>query len=668
MRGRAPTGAETMKLIHLIPGPINAAVGLVLLGGASLFGGELIATLLGGPIGSETEVLPEPKAAATRGDADSHRISPKESIAPEAFFGVNDHDSVYGDRYMVSAAHPAASQIGAGVLESGGSAIDALIATQMALNLVEPQSSGIGGGGFLLYWDADKGELFTYDGRETAPLAEDGQLWRNPDGSTKKFWQAVVGGRSVGVPGLLRMLEMAHLNHGAVDWNGLFQPAIELAETGFPVSPRLASLLAKEPIAKDMVQAFDYFTEGGVWHKPGHLLKNQPFADTLRAIATGGADAFYAGPIAADIVAATTGAPRNAGVMTLEDLANYKAIRRDNLCAPYRQYRICGMPPPSSGGLTVLQTLGLLEGTDIHHSGPNQVHAIRLIAEAMKLAYADRDRYIGDPDFVSVPSAGMLDPGYLTKRARFMDMTAALKSAMPPGEPPLGDGASLPVIEDSTLELPSTTHITIVDEKGNVASMTSSIEMGFGSRVMVRGFLLNNQLTDFATRKADKDGTPTANRLEAGKRPRSSMAPTIVFGPNGTPTHAIGSPGGSRIIGYVAQALIGMLDWDLSVQEAIEMPHYLNRNGPIELETDSRLIVLAGDLQDAGYRKLKMRPMASGLHGVEIVGVGDGDGGESPRGFLVGGADPRREGQAVSERNYDPNLANAFNELIRVPE
>lgn len=638
-----------LGLIRRLPGPVNALLGLALFGAISYYGGALLACILGSPGDGSRWAASE--AAQSASDASSLPISPKEAIAPEAFFGVNDNEAVYGNRYMAVAAHPAASQAAATVIEDGGTAIDALIAAQMVLNLVEPQSSGIGGGGFLLYWDAARQELFTYDGRETAPMAADGGLFRNPDGSAKSFWEAVVGGRSVGVPGLLKMLAMAHDTHGAVDWATLFEPAIGLAEKGFPVSARLASLLADDPIPEDMDVARDYFYDDGAPLKPGDVLENPELAETFREIASDGVTAFYEGEIAEDIVATVQDAPRNPGVLTLEDMAAYRAIRRDNLCMPYRQYTVCGMPPPSSGGLTVLQTLALLERYDIGALDANNVLSIRLVSEAMKLAYADRDRYIADPDFVAVPTEGMLDETYIEKRSRFMDLTFALKSAMPPGRPPQGDGASLPIIGDTALEVPSTTHITIVDEAGNVASMTSSIEMGFGSRLMVRGFLLNNQLTDFSTSQRDRDGKPTANRLEPGKRPRSSMAPTIVLGYDGTPTHAIGSPGGSRIIGYVTQSLIGMLDWGLSVQEAVDLPHYLNRNGPIEMETDSRLIVLAGELQKAGY-KLKMRPMASGLHGVHIIGN-----------FMVGGADPRREGKAISERNRDTDLQNAFEGL-----
>ncbi len=655
-----------LSLIRALPAPINTLIGLGIFGGGSYIGGALLAAVLGAPGGiehsttavdvsspasSSNVVTAAPTAPST--DASSVAISPKESIAPEAFFGTNDHAAVYGNDFMAVAAHPAASQTAATILQEGGHAIDALIAAQAMLNLVEPQSSGIGGGGFLLYWDAEKQRLFTYDGRETAPSAEDGGLFRNADGSSKSFWEAVVGGRSVGVPGLLSMLDLAHRNHGALDWDRLFDPAIDTARQGFPVSGRLASLLAKDPIPEDMTVARQYFSRAdGTPLQPGDILENPELADTFQMIADQGIGVFYEGEIAEDLVATVRSAPRNPGVLTLEDMASYRAVLRDNLCAPYHQYKVCGMPPPSSGGLTVLQTLGLLEKTDLRTLSPGDPRSIRLIAEAMKLAYADRDRYIADPDFVPVPTDGMINTKYLTKRAGFMDMTSALKSPMPPGNPPKGDGAMLPVINDGTLELPSTTHITIVDAKGNVASMTSSIEMGFGSRLMVRGFLTNNQLTDFSMRTKDKDGTPTANRVEADKRPRSSMAPTIVFGYDGQPTHAIGSPGGSRIIGYVTQALVGMLDWDLSVQEAIDLPHYLNRNGPIEMETDSRLIVLAGDLQKAGY-EVKMRPMASGLHGVRILGD-----------VIVGGADPRREGLAVSERNHDPDLATAFEKVI----
>jgi gamma-glutamyltranspeptidase/glutathione hydrolase len=634
-----------------IAGLFRAAVGVAAVGGVTVLGGVVLATLFGDPADPAPAVstMPPVPATAARSPASA------EGIAPESSSGQTSKNAIYAHQFMMVAAHPAAAQVGAAVLADGGTAVDAIIAAQMVLNLVEPQSSGIGGGGFLLYWDAERDDLYSYDGRETAPSQGTDAYLRSADGGFKSFSEALTGGASVGVPGLLRMLEMAHREHGALPWSGLFQPAIDLAEAGFPVSPRLNALIQESALLAEMEPAASYFfdPESREALEVGTVRRNPELAQTFRAVAEGGADAFYSGPIAEAMVSAVQGAARNPGALSLEDLAAYKAVRRENLCIHYRIYRVCGMAPPSSGGSTVLQILGLLEYAprDIRQQPDGSADGIQTFAEAMRLAFADRNQFVADSDFVDVPLSEMLAVPYLSQRAATMDFGDGPKTERAPGDP-VGDRALLHRLSpDDSAELPSTTHLVAVDRNGSVASMTSSIENGFGSRVMVGGFLLNNQLTDFAWRP-EKDGKPVANRYEPNKRPRSSMAPIVVFGPGGAPRLAIGSPGGSRIIGYVAKTLVGVLDWELSIQEAIETPHFLNRNGDMELEEDPGLDAAAVLLEKRGY-SVTRRAMASGLHGVEFSG-----------GVLVGGADPRREGLAVGERNLERNLQKVFDTLL----
>ncbi|MCR9219607.1 MAG: gamma-glutamyltransferase [Alphaproteobacteria bacterium] len=625
---------------------LAAAVGVALLGGGAVIGGWMLAALFGGVLGGHALEAP---AEAVDSDA-----AMREAIFREMQEGLHGPAApTYAERYISAVAHPAAAQVGAQVLEDGGGAIDALIAAQMVLTLVEPQSSGVGGGGFLLYWDASEQRLTTYDGRETAPQAADGSLFLRSDGAQKGYFEALAGGRSVGAPGLLRMLEAAHAAHGSKPFDALLHPAIRMAEEGFPVSPRLNGMLAGIPTLKKTPAARDFFYDaaGEPW-PVGHILKNPDFARTLRTIQTEGVDAFYEGEIAKAIVEAVRTSPVNPGVLTQADLAGYEAKVRPNLCAPYRRFTVCGMPPPSSGGLTVLQILGLLEDRVLDADPPLHPRSVQLFAEAMKLAHADRDRYIGDPDFADVPVAGMLDRDYLTERAALMDLTDAPKETAPFGRPP-GAPAGPDPAPTATEEPPSTTHLTIVDEAGDVAVMTSSIEFAFGSGLWVGGFLLNNQLTDFAWPSTpDPETGLHPNRMEGGKRPRSSMSPTLVFAPDGEPRLAIGSPGGSRIIGYTAQAVLGVLDWDLTVQEAIDLPHYLNRNGPLELEEGTAAADLAEAMRQRGY-EVQLREMTSGLHGVELIAD-----------QLIGGADPRREGRAIGERQLDPRLFGGFEAVV----
>jgi gamma-glutamyltranspeptidase/glutathione hydrolase len=532
---------------------------------------------------------------------------------------------------MIAAANPHAARAGQDILAAGGSAIDAAIAAQMVLGLVEPQSSGIGGGGFLLHYNAVTRAIESFDGRETAPAAATGDLFRKADGALMSWPEAATGGLSVGVPGLLRMLELAHRKHGRLPWARLFEPAIKLAEAGFTVSPRLAESIAGNGDLADFPAARAYFFADGAPLSAGVLLRNPEYAATLRTVAAGGADAFYHGEIAADIAAAVGAAARNPGALTAADLADYEARQRPPVCAAYRQYAVCGMGPPSSGGLTVLQILGLIERFDIAGPGANSLAATHLIAEASRLAFADRDLFMADSDFVPVPVAGLLDRAYLAERAALIHLDKSMGKA-PAGAPPGSNRRAYAM--QARDHGASTSHLSVVDAAGNAVSFTTSIERAFGSRLMVRGFLLNNQLTDFSF-AAERNGEPVANRVEAGKRPRSSMAPTLVFGPDDELLLAIGSPGGSRIIGYVALALVGALDWQLDPQAAVALGHLINRNGTTELEAGSALEALAPELEALGH-EVKIRPLNSGLHAIRVTADG-----------LAGGADPRREGVAL---------------------
>ena len=526
-----------------------------------------------------------------------------------------------------------AARAGQEILNAGGSAIDAAIAAQMVLGLVEPQSSGIGGGGFLLHFNATSGAIESFDGRETAPAAADGDLFRKQNGALMSWPEAASGGLSVGVPGLLRMLELAHRKHGRLPWSRLFEPAIRLAEHGFIVSPRMAESIAGNADLADFPAARTYFFDAGTPLEAGTLLLNPAYAATLRTIAAGGADAFYYGDIAADIAAAVQGAVRNPGALTVADIESYEARQRPPVCDAYRIYAVCGMGPPSSGGLTTLQILGLIEGFDIAGAGANSLSAVHIIAEASRLAFADRALFMADSDFVSVPVAGLLDRGYLAERAALIHLDKSMGEAVA-GAPP-GSNRRAYAMQEREHGL-STSHLAVVDATGNAVSFTTSIERGFGSRLMVRGFLLNNQLTDFSF-EAERNGKPVANRVEGGKRPRSSMAPALVFGNDGKLLLTIGSPGGSRIIGFVTLALIASLDWQMDPQAAVTLAHHVNRNGATELEAGTELEALAPALKALGH-DVKIRALTSGLHAIRASADG-----------LEGGADPRREGVALGQ-------------------
>ncbi|WP_428928703.1 gamma-glutamyltransferase [Marinibacterium sp. SX1] len=530
--------------------------------------------------------------------------------------------------WMVAAANPLAVAAGARILERGGSAVDAMIAVQTVLGLVEPQSSGLGGGAFLVYWDAAEGRLTTLDGRETAPLRATPTLFQDEAGAPLKFYDAVVGGRSVGTPGTPALMERAYKHWGRLPWPELFDDAIRLATDGFEVSPRLAGLVAgdAERLARFPATAA-YFLPDGQPIAAGDTLTNMPYALTLRLLAANGVRSFYMGKLAGQIVQAVTTAPGNPGVLGQADLALYQVVERPAVCQPYRAFEVCGMGPPSSGALTLGQILGLLDGFDLAALGAQDPQAWRLIGDASRLAFADRGRYMADSDYVPVPVKGLLAADYLAERAALLQGETALEEVAP-GTPDYDH--ALNWADDTAIEFPSTSHISIVDAEGNVLSMTTTIENAFGSRLMVGGFLLNNELTDFSFR-THADGRPIANRVEPGKRPRSSMAPTIVMR-DGAPVLAIGSPGGSRIIGYVAQAVIGWADWGLDVQQALAMPHAVNRFGTYDVETDSQV---AG-LEALGY-EVNQRELNSGLHAIEIGKT------------LKGGADPRREGIALGQ-------------------
>ena len=539
---------------------------------------------------------------------------------------------VEAETWMVAAANPIATEAGAVVLRAGGTAADAMVAVQAVLGLVEPQSSGLGGGAFLVWYDANSGEMTTLDGRETAPLAATPHLFQTENGEAMEFWDAVIGGRSVGTPGTPKLMEVAHRKWGRTNWARILTEVAALAERGFSVSPRLAGAIADgEERLTTFPATAEYFFPGGTALQPGATLKNPAYGATLRAMAEHGSDAIYTGPIAEDIVATVREASGNPGVLSMTDLALYDVVERPAVCAEYRDHDICGMGPPSSGALTVGQILGMLGGYDLATMGAESPEAWRLIGDASRLAFADRGRYMADSDFVPVPVDGLIDPAYLAERGALLSDETALEEVNA-GEPEW-DHAQI-WGDDQSIEFPSTSHISIVDSYGNALSMTTTVENGFGSRLMTNGFILNNELTDFSF-ATHEDGYPIANRVEPGKRPRSSMAPTIVM-KDGTPVMVVGSPGGSRIIGYVAKTIIAHLDWGMDPQQAVMVPHLVNRFGTYDLEEGTAAVDLDGALQEMGF-ETEIRDLNSGLHAIV---VGD---------TLLGGADPRREGIALGD-------------------
>jgi gamma-glutamyltranspeptidase / glutathione hydrolase len=574
-------------------------------------------------------------------------------LAPETASGYRtDLQARHASKHMAAAANPLAAEAGRAMLRQGGSAIDAAIAMQAVLTLVEPQSSGIGGGALIVLWDGKT--VRTYDGRETAPAGATEKLFLQADGNPMPFTQAQIGGRSVGTPGVLRALELAHQKHGRLPWAQLFEPAIRLAEQGFPISPRLHQLIASDssmPRSPDMMAYFR--NADGSPKAAGTPLKNPALAATFKRIAKEGADALYKGPIAQEIVAKVQG-HANPGSLSLNDLIGYSAKERAPLCTDYKRWQVCGMPPPSSGGIAVAQILGTLQALETRdpryalaplkpvkstrsagiEPAPEAVH---LISEAERLAYADRAQYVADSDFVPVPVKGLVDPTYLASRAALIGERSMGTATH--GTPP---GIQVAYAPDRSPLRISTSQVVAVDDQGGAVSMTTTVESAFGSHLMVQGFLLNNQMTDFSF-IPEENGQKVANRVEPGKRPRSSMAPTLIFDrKSGEFLATLGSPGGSQIIEYVAKSTIGLLDWNLDPQTAISLPNFGSRNGPTELERGQFSSGLIQALKDKGHSVNEI-DMTSGTQA--IVRVKDAQGKAS----LAGGADPRREGEALGD-------------------
>jgi gamma-glutamyltranspeptidase/glutathione hydrolase len=554
------------------------------------------------------------------------QLSPAE---PEAASGLKAKVQVQAREAMVVAAHPLASQAGLDILKAGGSAVDAAIAVQFMLSLVEPQSSGVGGGLFLLHRNP-AGELFALDGREVAPAAAHAD-WFVENGQVMGWLQAASGGKAVGVPGAVRALHEAHRKWGRLPWAQLLQPAIRAAEEGFKVGPRLHALLKGKdhPSLMRLSPAKEYFYPEGEPLPVGFVRRNPEYAQLLRALAKRGEAAFYEGEHARRLVQAVNEAAINPGRMSESDLAAYRVLERAPLCTPYRQWRVCGMGPPSSGGVAVAQMLGLVEPLDLAGQGPNSVQSLHWLSQAGRLAFADRERYLADPAFVEVPTAGLLEADYLQQRAALMPPerdAGAAKPGTPKGAPTLPDGRSL--------EKDSTSHVSVLDRWGGAVSMTTSVEGAFGSGVMVDGYLLNNHMTDFSL-SPDPNRPGAANRVAPGKRPRSSMSPTLVLNAKGELHAVLGSPGGSRIISYVFHALVGLLDWNLEAQAVADAPRFSHRNDALALEAATPLLALKPELEARGYRVLS-GPMTSGLH--LIVRCGS---------QWCAGVDPRREGLAL---------------------
>jgi len=577
----------------------------------------------------------------------------KQPPAPELGSGYRtDLTAQHAERHMAAAANPLAAEAGREMLRQGGSAIDAAIAMQAVLTLVEPQSSGIGGGAFIMLWDGKN--VHAYDGRETAPAGATERLFLKADGKPMAFPDAQVGGRSVGTPGVLRALEMAHKKTGQLQWAKLFEPAIRLSENGFAISARLHSLIAADRyIAQSPEMAAYFLNADGTPKATGTLLKNPALAEVFKRIAKEGPDALYHGSIAEEI-ASKVQRHRNAGSLSVADLKGYTAKERTPLCTDYQQWKVCGMPPPSSGGVAIAQILGTLQALQAQDpslaiaamqpvKSPSPAgleptpEAVHLLAEAGRLAFADRALYMADSDFVPVPVAGLVAPDYLAKRAALIS-----ERSMGIAKPGTPEGIQVAYAPDRSPLRISTSQVVAVDDQGGAVSMTTTVEAAFGSHVMVQGFLLNNQMTDFSF-IPEEDGQPVANRVEPGKRPRSAMAPTLVFDrKSGELLATVGSPGGSQIIEYVSKSLVAMLDWKLDPQAAISLPNFGSRNGATELETGMFSPALKQALKDKGHM-LSEIDMTSGIQA--IVRMRDAQGKVS----LSGGADPRREGEAVGD-------------------
>lgn len=551
-------------------------------------------------------------------------------VDPEAATGLVQKSEVQVKHAVVVSANPYATEAGYQILKAGGSAVDAAIAVQLVLSLVEPQSSGIGGGLFMLSYDPQKQVLSTLDGRETAPAAAGLHWFRQPDGQLMPWSVAYVGGKAVGTPAAIAALWQAHQKFGLLPWAQLFQPAIALATAGFKVSPRLHKLLAQSdhPGLQQFADSKAYFFPDGKPLPVGFVRKNPAYAAILTNIAKQGPAAFYQGDNAKAIVRAVNQASINPGQLTLADLQQYQPIWREPICLPYRQLQVCTMAPPSSGGLAVLQILGVLNQFDLAAVKPGSLHAVHLLSQASRLAFADRERYAGDPAFTKVPVAGLLAPDYLRQRAALIDLqkdAVQVEAGTPQGAEPLADSKAL--------EYANTSHLSIVDPRGFAVSMTTSIENAFGSGLLVNGYLLNNQLTDFSM-EGVVNGKLVANRVQPGKRPRSSMAPIMAFDQQQQLQLISGSPGGSRIINYVAQSMVAMIDWQLGPQQAAAQAKFTHRNDQLVLEAGSELTHLQGALKDMGYQ-VRSGDLNSGLHLIKKTKDG-----------WAAGADPRREGLA----------------------
>lgn len=529
-------------------------------------------------------------------------------IHPEAASGFVPKKSIVAKDFIAVTAHPYATSAAHSILAKGGTAIDAAIAAQMVLNVVEPQASGIGGGGFLLYYDSSKKKTITYDGRETAPLASSETMFLKKDGTVKTFQEAINGGLAVGTPGLLKMLDLAYNDYGSLPWKSLFSPAISLAMKGFAVTPRLYH------VANGVDWPANPYSQQPI----GKVITNHALAKSLTTIATQGVKSFYQGTIAKHIVQKVTEHPTNPGRLSLEDLKQYKVRKSTPVCGMYQEYQYCGMGLPSSGAITILQALGILEFFDFVDSTPLSSQAVHVSTEAMKLAFADRNRYLADDVFVSVPVEQLLDPGYLSHRASRISYQSVIKE---PESWPVG------------YEPPSTTHMSIIDTYGNAVSMTTSIEHAFGSRLMVGGFILNNQLTDFAFQPM-QDGVEVANRPEPGKRPRSSMSPSMLF-KDGELVMVLGSPGGARIIPYIYNIVRYFVDNKMDIQEAINLPHAITIGKVIELEEGRGLETLEQPLESKGHN-VRFTALTSGIHAIVKTDKG-----------WKSGTDPRREGRAM---------------------
>jgi len=591
--------------------------------------------------------------AATLALAACHTPVNEQPPAPELGSGYRtDLSTRHAERHMAAAANPLAAEAGREMLRQGGSAIDAAIAMQAVLTLVEPQSSGIGGGAFIMLWDGHN--VQAYDGRETAPAGATERLFLKADGTPMAFTDAQIGGRSVGTPGVLRALEMAHQKSGRLPWAKLFEPAIRLSEQGFAISPRLHSLIAADRFIAQSPDMAAYFLNADSSPKAtGTLLKNPALAAVFKRIAKEGPDALYQGSIADEIARKVQG-HRNAGSLSQADLKSYTAKQRAPLCTDYKQWKVCGMPPPSSGGIAVAQILGTLQAletrtprlaiapmTPVKSASPAGLEptpeAVHLLAEAGRLAFADRALYVADADFTPVPVAGLVAPSYLAQRATLIGERSM--GIAKPGQPA---GIQVAYAPDRSPLRISTSQVVAVDDQGGAVSMTTTVEAAFGSHVMVQGFLLNNQMTDFSFIPAE-NGQPVANRVQPGKRPRSAMAPTLVFDRNsGELLATVGSPGGSQIIEYVSKSLVAMLDWKLDPQAAISLPNFGSRNGATELEAGLFSPALKQALKDKGHALSEIE-MTSGVQA--IVRTRDAQG----KVTLSGGADPRREGEALGD-------------------